>query len=89
MGHLPKALTVALNYNTLSPLQWRIYKGAPPARAPLIENQIPDSESREARANLPPPRKEKISNLAPPLWIFLDPPLLCKDIMLRKELQSC
>ena len=55
--------------------QWRIYKGAPPARAPpllKIKFQILKAEI-VTRAPTPPPhpRKEKISKLAPPLIDFL------------------
>ena len=53
-------------------------KGRTRRAPPLIENQIPDSESWDQGhlytmcrgRNPPPPRTEKISNSAPPLMVF-------------------
>ncbi len=59
------------------PIQWRIYKGAPPARAPppLLKIRVQILRAEIAAATPPPHERKKISNSAPPLWFFPDPPL--------------
>ncbi len=54
--------------------------GVSPRAPPLLE--MPYSESFYAAAPTPPPpRMEKITDLAPPLWYFLYEPLLSVSVL--------
>ncbi len=80
IGHVKKPIHTRWGTQFHCPLQWRIYKGAPPARAPpllKIKFEILKAEILVVKRELTPPPHErrKYQNWRPPLWIFLDPPL--------------